>query len=198
MTKLVNIIILLFAIGLIASFQSTNAAGKTIDFESKQRKSQQRIISLGGDITEIVYALNAQQQLIAVDITSYWPEEAKLLPQVGYYRAISAEGILSLSPDLLLMTDEAGPSSTIEQLKSVNIPMEIISADKTPEGIIKKIQRIATAIKLPEQGKKLIDQVKTDFKKLEDLKAQKHNRPRVAFFLSLAKCNNLSAGTQTP
>lgn len=59
----------------------------------------ERVISLGGDVTEIVYALNAGQQLVAKDSTSTWPAAAQKLPDVGYLRQLNAEGILSLRPD---------------------------------------------------------------------------------------------------
>lgn len=191
--KLIKIITVIFTLAIINFHHSAIASDKTLLSHSEQR----RVISLGGDITEIIYALEAQKQLVAVDITSYWPKEAKLLPQVGYYRAISAEGILSLSPDLVLMTDEAGPPSAIEQLKSINTPIEIISAHKTPDGITEKIQSIATALQLPKQGKKLVTKVKEDFIKLETFKKNRHKRPRVAFLFSVAKGNILAAGTET-
>lgn len=193
MKKLIHVISITLTLCLTGHCQTTLASEKA----PLSQEGHHRIISLGGDITEIIYALKAEQQLVAVDITSYWPKEAQSLPQVGYFRAISAEGILSLAPDLVLMTDEAGPSSAIEQLKSVDVALKIISADKTPKGITVKIQSIATAMQLPEQGKKLIEQVETDFKKLENLKQQKHSRPRVAFLFSVAKGNILAAGTHT-
>jgi iron complex transport system substrate-binding protein len=197
MNKKIKLFAVLCISGWIGFSQTTLAAEKTSRSQNTKTEDQLRIISLGGGITEIIYALEAQQQLVAVDITSYWPKAAQLLPEVGYFRAISAEGILSLSPDLVLMTSEAGPPAALEQLRSVNTPMTIISADKTPEGVASKIQSIAVAINYPEQGRRLVKQVNADFKKLENLKTQTHTRPRVAFLFSVAKGNLLAAGSET-
>lgn len=57
--------------------------------------ASERIVSIGGDVTEIVYALGAEQQLIARDSTSLHPQAAAALPDVGYMRQLNAEGILS-------------------------------------------------------------------------------------------------------
>ena len=70
----------------------------------------ERIVSLGGDVTEVVYALDAQQQLVAKDSTSTWPATAQSLPDVGYIRQLNAEGILSLRPTLVLASAQAQPS----------------------------------------------------------------------------------------
>src|SRR5699024_4041737 len=60
------------------------------------------IVSLGGSVTEIIYALGQEEQLIATDMSSLYPPEARELPQVGYYRAISVEGLVSTVPELIL------------------------------------------------------------------------------------------------
>jgi ABC-type hemin transport system substrate-binding protein len=57
---------------------------------------------LGGDVTEIVYALGAASSLVARDSTSQWPQAANALPDVGYLRQLNAEGILSMRPTLVL------------------------------------------------------------------------------------------------
>jgi iron complex transport system substrate-binding protein len=74
-----------------------------------------RIVSVGGALTEIVYALDAQACLVGVDSTSGFPSDAQLLPQVGYARSLSAEGILALSPTAVLVTEEAGPAGVLRR-----------------------------------------------------------------------------------
>ncbi|MBC8653116.1 ABC transporter substrate-binding protein, partial [Providencia vermicola] len=70
----------------------------------------ERIVTLGGDVTEIVYALGAEQQLVARDSTSLHPEQATKLPDVGYMRMLNAEGVLSMRPTLVLASELAKPS----------------------------------------------------------------------------------------
>ena len=68
----------------------------------KASEDSSRLTVAGGSLTEIVYLLGQEKKLIAVDITSNYPDKAKELPSIGYVRALSAEGVLSLSPTLIL------------------------------------------------------------------------------------------------
>ncbi|MGB3455840.1 MAG: ABC transporter substrate-binding protein, partial [Litorimonas sp.] len=77
-----------------------------------------RVVSLGGDLTEIVVALGAEDTLIARDATSSFPPSIEALPDVGYVRALNAEGILALSPTLVIASSEAGPPEALEQLRA--------------------------------------------------------------------------------
>ena len=85
-----------------------------------------RIVSVGSSITEIVYALGAEKMLVGVDTTSLYPEEARKLPLVGYMRALSAEGVLSLKPTLIIATTAAGPAGALDQLKATGIEVMIL------------------------------------------------------------------------
>ncbi len=80
-----------------------------------------RVVSIGGALTEIIYALEADALLIGSDTTSTFPAVAKALPKIGYQRALSAEGILSLNPDLVLLTTEAGPPAVLKQLETAGV-----------------------------------------------------------------------------
>ena len=79
-----------------------------------------RVITIGGAVTEIAYLLGAESTLVGSDTTSYFPPSAEKLSKVGYQRALSAEGILSLEADLIILNEEAGPPSVLAQLKSAN------------------------------------------------------------------------------
>ena len=67
----------------------------------KQAKDPSRIAVAGGSITEILYFLGEESRIVAVDITSNFPEAATSLPSIGYVRNLSAEGTLSLNPTLV-------------------------------------------------------------------------------------------------
>ena len=72
-------------------------------------KDKSRIIVAGGSLTEIMFFLEEQKNLVAVDITSNYPAQATTLPSIGYVRALSTEGVLSLSPTLILGEEDMGP-----------------------------------------------------------------------------------------
>jgi iron complex transport system substrate-binding protein len=121
---------------------------------------KRRIITVGGAVTETVFALGAGDEVVAVDTSSVYPDGALRLPQVGYQRLLSAEGMLALSPDLVIASDEAGPATTIEQLRSANVRVERMPNAKTPEEAAARITAIGAALGRPASA--LADRVRRD------------------------------------
>lgn len=80
-----------------------------IAFPLLSHAAVERLVTLGGDVTEIVYALHAEESLVARDSTSSWPPAAQKLPDVGYLRQLNAEGILALRPQLVLASAQRSP-----------------------------------------------------------------------------------------
>ena len=101
-----------------------------------------RIVSVGGALTEIVYALDAQAELVGVDTTSLYPVTAQQLPQVGYARTLSAEGVLSLAPTQLIATEEAGPQTVLRQVRDAGVPVAVLSANNQFEGLLERVKQV--------------------------------------------------------
>ncbi|OAI14826.1 ABC transporter substrate-binding protein [Methylomonas koyamae] len=156
-----------------------------------------RIVSVGGALTEIVYALDSAERLVGVDSTSLAPAEAKALPQVGYMRTLSAEGVLSLSPDLLLASAHAGPPTVLEQLRAAGVRIETLAEDYSAAGITAKIGAIAALLDKPEQGRALVGQVQADFDRLAQWRAQSSEQPKVLFLMAVAHGAPLASGRGT-
>jgi iron complex transport system substrate-binding protein len=87
--------------------------------------SDQRIVCISKQYSEIIYALGAEKDIVAVDISSVYPERIKKLPTVGYHRALSIEGILSAKPTLILHDNNIGPEHVTKQLQDLKIPMKV-------------------------------------------------------------------------
>ena len=121
----------------------------------------QRIVSIGGPVTEIVYALGAGGDVVGVDTSSTYPETATRLPQVGYQRRLSAEGVLSLQPDVVLVTSDAGPPAALDQLKAV-VEIVEVPAVYTINGAEAKIRLIARTLGRETQGEQLVDALQRD------------------------------------
>ena len=102
--------------------------GLVISHASLANDLPQRWVSVGGALSEWVSAWGAESKLVGVDTTSQHPESLKSLPSVGYQRQLSAEGILSLRPDVLIGTDEMGPPPVLEQIRGAGVPVEMFSA----------------------------------------------------------------------
>ena len=90
--------------------------------------SPQRIVCIGQAYNEMIYALGAQANLVGVDYSSTFPPEIKKLPTVGYHRALSAEGILSLHPTMIIDDNNIGPDNVVRQLQALHVPMKTFQA----------------------------------------------------------------------
>jgi len=88
----------------------------------------QRWVSAGGALSEWITALGGEARLVGVDTTSQHPASLKSLPSVGYQRQLSAEGILSLRPDVLVGTEEMGPPPVLAQIRKAGVQVQLFSS----------------------------------------------------------------------
>jgi len=160
----------------------------------------QRIVSIGGAITETVYALGAQAALVGVDTTSLYPAAARALPSVGYARALSAEGVLSLAPTLVVAGDEAGPPNVLRQLEAARVPVQVLGHDDSVEGLVERTIKLAALLGRAEAGRALADTLRRDAQAARDQAARAaagHAPPRVMFILAHSMSQIRVAGQRT-
>ncbi len=144
-----------------------------------------RVAVAGGSITEIIYALGAQDKIVAVDRTSNFPQAATRLPSIGYVRAVSAEGLLALNPTLVLGEHDMGPGEVVEQVRKAGLPVVVLPEVHTVQGIYEKVACIAQIMdaqanavaKLRDAMDGMVHQLQVD---------KGGERPRVGILLSLA------------
>lgn len=115
----------------------------------------ERVITLGGTVTEIVYALGEGHRLVADDASSIYPEEATRLPRVGYYRALSLEGILSQQPDLLIASENAGPPEVLERLQAMGVATVVVSDEPGIDSLFQRVREVAGALGVSANGEAL-------------------------------------------
>ena len=160
--------------------------------------AQERVASIGSSVTEIVYLLGQQDRLVARDTTSTEPPEALALPDLGYLRALSAEGVLSLRPDLVLMSADSGPPEALAALETAGVPVVMVTDAPTVEGISERIRTVAGALSVPEAGAALVAQVEADLAAaLAAADPGDGERPRVLFVLSSSGGRLTGAGDDT-
>lgn len=140
-----------------------------------------RVITLGGPVTEIVYALGAGSKVIAADTSSSFPAAAARLPKIGYQRTLTAEGIISLRPTLVIATTEAGPPTTLAQLRAAGVNVLILPVEYTPQGTKAKISTIARLFGKEVRAAELNAGIDRDLAKAALLAARFKSRPRVMF-----------------
>jgi ABC-type hemin transport system substrate-binding protein len=113
----------------------------------------QRIVSIGGAVTEILYRLGHADEIVGVDSTSLYPEEAlKTKANVGYVRALGAEGILSLNPTLVIASEGAGPPDALRLVEQAGVAIVRVPDEPSAAGIAKRVEVIAQAVNAVEKG----------------------------------------------
>ena len=88
-----------------------------------------RLVTIGGAVTEIVYEIGFGDKVVGRDTPSYYPDAVNKVPDVGYMRALSPEGVLSVSPTAILMIEGSGPQTAIDVLAKAEVPVVAV-----PEG----------------------------------------------------------------
>lgn len=161
----------------------------------------QRVVSIGGALTETIYALGAQGLLAGVDTTSIFPAAARSLPSVGYARALSAEGVLSLSPGLIVAGEEAGPPSVLRQLESAGIPLRRLPMDHRFDGLLDRTRALGSLLGHEAAADRLATQLQQQWQaaqaRVAQLAASGQPRPRVMFVLSHSMSQVRVAGAGT-
>ena len=156
-------------------------------------ENPQRIVTVASNVTETVYALGVGDRVVGVDSTSLYPAEAQRLPKIGYFRQINAEGILSLSPDLVIATNSAGPPAVIDQIRDSGVPIAILDSAKSFEGAQRRITQIAALLDKTEKGTALTTTMKTTIKTME----KPEKAPKVLFIYARGGGSQNVSGTNT-
>jgi iron complex transport system substrate-binding protein len=157
-----------------------------------------RILSIGGDVTEIVYALGAGGRVVAVDTTSVYPPEAlKEKTSVGYMRALSSEGVIAVGASVVLASERAGPPEVVKTLKASSVPYVEVADEYTPEGLARKIRLIARAIGTEAEGERVAKEAMDAFAALGELRGKIKRPVGVLFVLGVQNGRIMIGGKGT-
>lgn len=138
-----------------------------------QAAEPSRVVTLGGSVTEIVYGLGQGDRLVGDDLSSLYPEAATKLPRVGYYRAVPVEGVLSLKPDLVLASEQAGPPDALKRLQGVGVRVVTVSDAPSVDSLKARIRSVADALGVAPAGERMVDEVTRELARAEALPATK-------------------------
>lgn len=153
-----------------------------------------KIVSLNGTLTEILCALGYEKNIVGVDVTSTFPASMHKLPKVGHNRNIQAEGVLALTPTLIVGKQGEVKPELEQQFKAANANLQLFPMKATPEGTKQLITQVAKQLNRQAQGKKLVEKITTDLNNLEKLSAQ----PKVLFIYARGLGTLMVAGEGTP
>ncbi|OOE92066.1 hypothetical protein BZG79_11935 [Salinivibrio sp. MA427] len=124
-----------------------------------------RIVSAGASVTDLLVELGAQSQIVGIDATSQLQE--KDMPSVGYHRQLAAEGVLSLSPDLLIGSEEMGPAPVLSTLRDAGVKVVTLSSTPTVAALKQRIHTLAELTATQANAEPLINAMDDQLAKLE-------------------------------
>ena len=157
-----------------------------------------RLISIGGALTEIVYLLKANAQLVGVDTTSIYPASATRLPNVGYARSLSAEGILALRPTQVVATEDAGPPIVIKQIIDAQIPLTILPSSHQFKDLTDRVSMIGRLVHKTDSAQVLASRLALEWNNTQEkVTHSKLKNTRVLFILSQNPSQLMVGGAKT-
>lgn len=133
----------------------------------------ERVVTLGGSVTEIVYGLGQEGRLVGDDLSSLYPEAATRLPHVGYYRAVPVEGVLALEPDLVLASEQAGPPEALRRLAEVGVRVVTVPDRPSVDSLQARIRNVAAALDAAPQGERMVERVARELERAEAVPASR-------------------------
>lgn len=162
-------------------------------------RDSSRIAVAGGSVAEIIYFLGAEDRIVATDRTSNFPPEAQQFPSLGYVREVSAEGVLSLKPTLVLGEHDMGPEATLDQLRQTSVDVVRVPEEHSAQGVVNKVRCVATVLGLEARAENLIRQDLAASLEAISQRADrpKDRRPKVALVLTFAEGSPMAAGKNT-
>lgn len=152
----------------------TDATGTPITIDTADT-----IVPLSGSLSEIVFTLGFGDRVVARDITATF-EQAADLPVVSHGHDISAEGVLSLQPDLILAETSSGPQTALDQIAAAGVPIVVFAPADGIDSAATRIAAVATALGVPDLGQQLIDRTEAGIAAATE-GMDLSNPPRVAF-----------------
>lgn len=128
----------------------------------------ERLVVIGGTLTEIVFSLGAGESVVGVDATSVYPTATKDIKNLGYRQGISLEGVLSLKPNLVLASSKLTPKELIKQLKDLGVKTVVVKEDDSFESAKEKIKEIAEVLSKNKEGIQLLEKLQNDLNSIEE------------------------------
>ena len=172
--KLLSALLLAALASAVGCSRFNNQAGNTA-------AGGERVVVISQTYNEIIWALGAQGSVVGVDFSSTYPPEVKKVQTVGYHRALSAEGILSLHPTAIIHDNNIGPPQVVEQLKALNVPMKTFDAkNDSVDGTKALIREMGAYFHKEARAEELCKTLDTQMAASLEAVKKYTDRPRVA------------------
>jgi len=173
----VSLLVLLgsvFSYAAAGHVEVTDAHGENVIITSSER-----IVSLNGSTTEILFALGIGEKVVGCDASATYPKNVKeKLPSVGYQYGLNAEGILSLKPTLVIGRDDVKPPQVIEQLRMAGLTVLLLKEPRSFEDAKQRLLTIGKAVGSESRAEELVATLDTDIRKLEAKLSEREGLPK--------------------
>lgn len=180
-------------LGIAFGLTSCNSGVKSED-KKEEEVAEKRIVSLNGSVTEIIYAMGSQKELIGVDVTSTFPAEAEKLTNLGHVRKLAIESLIGLNPTHVVLLDDEVAPDLASKLKQAKIEIVTFKRPNSLEESKTLIKDVSTWLGKKEQANELIASIDARMKELKKLE----NKPKVLFVYARGAGTLMVAGENTP
>ena len=136
--------------------------------KEKDANKDMRIVCVSKQLNEMIFELGKGHDIVAVDLSSTYPDSAKLLPNVGYHRMLSAEGIISMKPDLVIHDNDLGPANVLPQLEKSGLNIKAFIGGRTIDSTELMLKQLADFFGVPEKADSLNKKLDADLQKAKD------------------------------
>ncbi|MCH2044261.1 MAG: ABC transporter substrate-binding protein [Saprospiraceae bacterium] len=169
--------------------------------KQEQENKEERIISLNGTLTELLYLLDYSDQLVGVDVTSTFPEEVNKLPKLGHVRQLNPESILAMKPTTIFVDANSAQSKAIEMIKESGVKLVVVDMENSLENSEKAATQILKTLgKESEATAKLAElkeKVRKNKEELTAIKSAMTTSPKVLFIYARGAKQLMVAGKNT-
>jgi iron complex transport system substrate-binding protein len=149
-----------------------------------------RMISLAPNITEILFTLGLDEEIIGVSIHCNFPEKAKAKVRVGSYISIDFERLISLKPDLIIATGAGNTREMVNRLERLGFPAYVIFP-KNLDGILLSIGHIGQVVDRKKEASGIIHELQRRREKVIELT---RNLPHPRVFLQIGEAPIVTVG----
>jgi iron complex transport system substrate-binding protein len=178
-------------ISFILLLLSLSSCGR---FSNKDEKApgNMRIVSVSKHLTEMVYALGQGKSLVAVDLSSTYPDSAKLLKTVGYHRALSPESIIAMTPDLVIHSNDIGPENVLPQISKVGLKIKTFGSANTIDSAKLTLKELANFYGVPAKADSIIKEMDASILAAADsLKALNSTKKPKVMIIHFGRASNI-------
>ena len=180
-------------LALLTLTTACNSGGKTEE-KKEEKVVEKRIVSLNGSVTEIIYAVGSQKELIGVDVTSTYPAEAEKLTNLGHVRKLSVESLLALNPSHVLMLEDEVSPDLKSKLKQAKIELVTFKHPNSLEESKTLVKEVAEWLGKADAAKEITAKIDSDIKSITKLP----KKPKVLFVYARGAGTLMVAGENTP